>query len=91
VVDGLLVEFVDDCGVVSGMVDGVLIGSSVLGLVVVVGEVVDGVVLGDWAAGRFGSGVVDGLDCAKAYMPNASRNVPVSISFLIKSSWGFIL
>ena len=52
-----LAEF---CGVVSGMVDGVLNGSAVRGVVVVAGAVV--VELGACAAGRFGSVAVDCVD-----------------------------
>jgi hypothetical protein len=70
-------------GVVSGMVDGVLTGSSVLVVVVVEGDVEGCVVLGAWVAGRVDSVVVDGFDCAAAHSPNASRNVPVSATFLM--------
>jgi hypothetical protein len=47
------------CGVVSGMVDGVLTGSFVLGVVVVEGDVDGWVLLGACEDGRLGSVVVD--------------------------------
>jgi hypothetical protein len=50
---------VELCGVVSGMVDGVLTGSSVLGVVVVEGDVDGCVLLGACEDGLLGSVVVE--------------------------------